>query len=271
VAGSPIKRARREAQRSASESSRIAQLMAEPPRHPWEVLLDSVKTHDVLHRVKREEMLAAPDLTAGMLQELDHRATMAMASSRMAIAEKAHEHIALSWEKHLELQGQQLMIASDAIVDGLTATLGPRHAEDLRIWMLEAGRDRLLAEDDDPPELPPLPFRLAIAPAIEGEVLSSNPAVDEATRERLSPRDTARAPNTVDLEDRLPRPCSLRQFSDDELGRRDRAALPKQEGGRRWLTTGCAPLREDCAGGTTQNRPRKMRGSGARTPAILPR
>jgi hypothetical protein len=111
VVGTPIKRARREAQVAAAERKRLNELMAEEPRHPWEAMLDAVKTHDVLHPIQREEALAAPELTAVMLQELDHRATAVVASSRMAIAEKAHEHMALSWRKHVELQNQMHVLA----------------------------------------------------------------------------------------------------------------------------------------------------------------
>ncbi len=192
------------------EQSLLAQLMAEDRRHPWEVLLDAVHTHDVMMRVQREEVLASANPTAVMLQELDHRATVVVTSSRMAIAEKAHEHIALSWRQHLELQGKLLMLAFDAVIDGLTRSLDPRHAEDLRVWMLTVGRERVVADDHDPPDLPPLPFRLAVAPAIEGEVLETNPADDEVTRAGLSPRDSARVRSTVDLED-------VAALTDDQL------------------------------------------------------
>jgi hypothetical protein len=121
----PIRRARREAERSMTEASLLARFMDEDHRHPWEVLLDAVHTHDVMMRVQRELVLAEPEPTAVQLQELDHRATALVTSSRMAIAERAHEHIALSWDKHLELQGQTMMMAFDAVVTGLTGVLDP--------------------------------------------------------------------------------------------------------------------------------------------------
>jgi hypothetical protein len=202
VTGAPIRRARREAERSMREQSLLAQLMAEDRRHPWEVLLDAVHTHDVMMRVQREEVLAAPNPTAVMLQELDHRATVVVTSSRMAIAEKAHEHIALSWRQHVEIQGKWLLVATEAVIDALVLGLDPRHAQDVRVCLLAAARDRLLAEDDDPPEPPPLPFRLAIAPAIEGEVDDD----DAADAEAATPVSAGR-----------PRPCHLSSFTDDEL------------------------------------------------------
>jgi hypothetical protein len=194
------------------ERSLLAQLMAEDRRHPWEVMLDAVHTNDVMMRVQREEVLAATNPTGVMLQELDHRAAMVVTSSRMAIAEKAHEHIALSWRQHLELQGRLLFTAVNGLIDGLTRGLDPRHAEDLRVWMLETARDRMNAVGEDGTiddvEPPPLPFRLALAPAVEGEVLETNPADDEATRGRLGSAAIGQASNTVDLDARTSRPPS---------------------------------------------------------------
>jgi hypothetical protein len=215
-----------------AEASRLAQLMAEEPRHPWEVMLDAVHTHDVLHRVRREEVLDAPELTAVMLQELDHRATVTAVSSRMAIAEKAHEHIALSFQQRTELEAKLVVFAVEGMVNELVRSLDPRHAEDVRDWCFATARDRLwAAEDGKEIEVKPPPFRLAIAPAIEGEVLSSNPADDEATRDGLDSKDIARDSGKVDLEDRRDTRCRLSSFTIDELADEIERRLEKPDAG----------------------------------------
>jgi hypothetical protein len=103
--------------------------------------------------------------------------------------------------------------------------------------MLTAARDRVgAAEDGEFVESPPLPFRLAIAPAIDGEVVDDgddtvgpNPVIKQATEEPLTSTDIAGASNTVDLEDRRARPCRLSSFSDDELALEIERRLAERE------------------------------------------
>jgi hypothetical protein len=87
--------------------------------------------------------------------------------------------------RNQELEGRLLVLVLDAIIQGLTASLAPVDRDALQLWMRTVARDRLLALDPqsldeaEAVQVEPMapPFRLAIAPAIEGEdVPSSNPA-----------------------------------------------------------------------------------------------
>jgi hypothetical protein len=125
--------------------------------------------------------------------------------------------------RRLELEGRLLVLVVDAVASGLAGTLPAPHAERLHLWMMETARDRLLALNPKTvgeaeavtvdPASPP--FRLMLAPAIEGEVVpSSNPADEDTRPGRLGSRDTARVSSIVDLDTRR---RVLDSLSDDEL------------------------------------------------------
>jgi hypothetical protein len=87
--------------------------------------------------------------------------------------------------RNMELEERLVVEVLDAIIRGLTASLSPNDRDVLQLWMRTVARDRLLALDPrtldeaEAVQVEPMapPFRLAIAPALEGEdVPSSNPA-----------------------------------------------------------------------------------------------
>jgi hypothetical protein len=116
--------------------------------------------------------------------------------------------------RNQELESRLLVLVFDAVAHGLTASLPPDHRDRLYVWMLETARDRMLALDPqtrdeaDAITVEPMtpPFRLMLAPPIEGEVVhdSADPAPEDAAIARAR---TRLAPN----------PADLAAFTDDEL------------------------------------------------------
>jgi hypothetical protein len=205
-------------ERKAEVTMTLAQLMNDDPRHPWEVVLDATHVADSLMREAKATLDASGELPLDQLARLVEATKLAHHMASVAITTKAHEQLTTSVQRRLELEGKLVFTAMEGVIDALTLAIDPRYTEDVRIYLHTAARDRLLATDDgETPELPPLPFRLAIAPAIEGEVLSSNPVIDDDRPHSLSSSDIARDSSTVDLEERRARPCRLSSFTDDEL------------------------------------------------------
>jgi hypothetical protein len=110
----------------------------------------------------------------------------------------------------VDLEARLVVEVIEAIVRGVTASLEPRDRDELQLWMRTVARDALLALDPQTVEdvagsgavMAP-PFRLMLAPAIEGELVDdldaedADPAPEEAaiTRARTRPVD----PHEVDI------------------------------------------------------------------------
>jgi hypothetical protein len=180
------------ARRKASDHITYAQLVGDDLRHPREILLDMVHKADVLTRLCEADLLAANDGTipvddrAGLVDLI--RTTHGLAER--TITSKAYDDAAHAYTQHLELQGRIVGLALDAVVRGLTASLGAEHGDRLRAWALAQAHNALVAAQDgepaEPPDVEPPPFALA---AVTGEhdVAPQHRAVAAA-----SPYDVAR-------------------------------------------------------------------------------
>jgi hypothetical protein len=222
----------------------LAQLMARnPDRHPWEIIVDATRRFDALAQVE-ESILLHGDLTPeDVVDQLDRYVRAlenAHKTSVAAVTTKAADNLGVAVRRRLELESKLLMLVTEAIVDGLVSSLGPVHAEAVRVWMLTVVQDRLATlepsdVDGDFAAIEPMspPFRLMLAPGHRGP---GGHRGDHERGRRLSGR-----------------------------GRRDRAGAPPPRGplGRR-------PLEHDRREAARPGEPRRGRagGEGARWLAL---
>jgi hypothetical protein len=152
--------------RKAEERVTLAQLMTSDPRHPWQVVLDATHTLDAIMRDHRAEVLAGETVTVDQLDRLMQLTQTTHHLASTAISTKAHEHVALAFEQHLELQGRAVGIAIGAIVNGLTRSLDTDSGERLHDWALAQAHKMLVAASDgeraEVPDVEPPPFALAV-------------------------------------------------------------------------------------------------------------
>lgn len=139
--------------RKAEERVTLAQLLEGDRRHPWEVVLDATHTMDAIVRDFRAEVVAGETITVDQLDRLINVNQIRHHLATTAISTKAHEHVALAFEQHLELQGRAVGIAIGAALDALGLT------ETWRLYALDVARRALLGDEakgdePQPPEEP---------------------------------------------------------------------------------------------------------------------
>jgi hypothetical protein len=219
----------------------LAQLMAHnPDRHPWEIIVDATRRFDALAQVE-ESILLHGDLTPELLVDQLDRYVRALENAHKtavaAVTTKAADNLSLAVRRRLELESDLLMTATEAMVDALIAYLPPEQADRLRDALLTAGRDRLFCdgtywEDGTLPKAEPvrLPFRLMLAPAIEGEVVDDNPVIDDHAPDLRNSADVAGVQDArVDLDARRPRLRAIEDLTDDELALEIERRLAERE------------------------------------------
>jgi hypothetical protein len=188
----------------------LAQLMARhPDRHPWEIIIDATRRFDALAQVEEHILLhggLAPDEVVDQLDRYAHALENAHKTAAAAITTKAVDQLSLAVSRRLELEGMLVVEAVAGIVEFLGRYLPPSDADLLMAAASAAARDRMTAlgtgwEDGTLPDTEPvsLPFRLMLAPPIEGEVVHdfADPAPEDAAIARAR---TRLAPDPADLD-----------------------------------------------------------------------
>jgi hypothetical protein len=190
--------------RRAEERVTLAQLLEGDRRHPWEVVLDATYTMDAIVRDFRAEVVAGETITVDQLDRLINVNQIRHHLATTAISTKAHEHVALAFEQHLELQGRAVGIAIGAAIDKLGLT------EPWRLYALDVARRALLGDEAQGDE--PQPPEDPVIAEYDVRPRATAPALEVGTATTVSPCDVA------DLDDDALR--SLGEAVLDELERR---------------------------------------------------
>jgi hypothetical protein len=190
----------------------LAQLMARSPdRHPWEIIIDATRRFDALAQVEEHILLhggLTPDEVVEQLDRYTHALENAHKTAAAAITTKAVDQLSLAVSRRLELEGQMVVEAVAGIIEFLGRYLPPGDADRLMAAASSAARDRMTAlgsgwEDGKLPDTEPvsLPFRLVLAPAIEGELVDDVRVQPSPTEEAAiaRARDRLADPHEIDV------------------------------------------------------------------------
>jgi hypothetical protein len=169
--------------RKAEERVTLAQLLEGDRRHPWEVVLDATYTMDAIVRDFRAEVVAGETITVDQLDRLINVNQIRHHLATTAISTKAHEHVALAFEQHLELQGRAVGIAIGAAIDKLGLT------EPWRLYALDVARRALLGDEAQGDE--PQPPEDPVIAEYDVRPRGTAPALEAGTAVAVSPCDVA--------------------------------------------------------------------------------
>jgi hypothetical protein len=183
----------------------LAQLVERDPRNPMEIVLDMTHKLDVITEAYQDELLAnVEDITDDQVDRLIQLSSTTHHLASTAINTKAHEKIALAFDRHVDVLSQMVNTAIDAALDKVGLS------EPWRSYAFVVGhRALLIATGDDPGPEPQPPEEPVVA--------------EHDTR----PRDTARAIEAGTAA--AVSPCDVAAMADDQLQALGEAVLDELE------------------------------------------
>lgn len=179
----------------ANQRHTLAELLRADPRHPWEVVLDHMHTLDAVAREARLTLGEDGTVTPQQLDRIVEYAKAAHHLAKTAIDVGAHERIAQSLQRQVELDGQviaqTLGATLDALLDRLTETLNlpAQRRADLRDWTFAVAQRQLLTLDGKTSTEPAPVWPLAQAPQLEEATTSATADQPTAGTDRRPVRD----------------------------------------------------------------------------------
>jgi hypothetical protein len=175
--------------RKARERITLTQLLEQDRRHPWEVVLNATHTMDAIVRDLQVQVLAGKTVTADQLDRLINVNQIRHHLATAAITTKAHQHVALAFEQHLEMQGRLVGAAIGPAIDKLALT------EPWRFYALEWRTGRCsawatLADEPRPPSEPIVQeYDVRPRPALEAGSIAQPQPCDVPTLDDDALRD----------------------------------------------------------------------------------
>jgi hypothetical protein len=181
----------------------LAQLLAQDPRSPWEVVLDATHTLDCLMRDAKVDLQAGEPVSVDQLDRLINLSQTAHHLAQTAIQTKAAEHIVA---KYVDQGGRLARLISE-VLDRLELTV------EWRIFALRVVHHLLQVEAGDRSEEPSPPDDALIQERVTGvTIVDPRPAI-EGSRPTVPSADYIGTLADADLR-------SLGELVADELDRR---------------------------------------------------
>jgi hypothetical protein len=186
----------------------LAQLRERDPRNPMEIVLDMTHKLDVITEAYQDELLAnVEDISDEQVDRLIQLSSTTHHLASTAINTKAHEKIALAFDRHVDVLGQMVNTAIDAALDKVGLS------ESWRAYAFVIGHRALLIATGDDPGPEPQPPDDPIVREYDVRPRGTAPALEAGPPAAVSPCDVAM------LDDDALR--SLGEAVLDELGRRE--------------------------------------------------
>jgi hypothetical protein len=167
----------------------LAQLLAQDPRSPWEVVLDATHTLDCLMRDAKVDLQAGEPVSVDQLDRLINLSQTAHHLAQTAIQTKAAEHIVQTYVD----QGNRLAGLITEVVDRLALTV------EWRIFALRVVHHLLQLEAGEQSEEPTPPDDPLVQETVTGVTIVDSRHAIEGTRSSVPSADYIASLDDADL------------------------------------------------------------------------